>query len=104
EEGFLPHKRTIEEALDYSEERRLCYVGITRARDHLVITRAKNRVKYGKPVPRYVSRFMADVPKSLLITKDESYSPDLSSREAQDAHEAKVKNFLADIRARLQQP
>jgi superfamily I DNA/RNA helicase len=102
EEGFLPHKRTIEEALDFSEERRLCYVGITRARDHLVITRAKNRIRYGKPVPRYISRFMADVPRHLMLTKDESYSPDLHTAEAKEEHEVKVKNFLADIRARLQ--
>jgi superfamily I DNA/RNA helicase len=103
EEGFLPHKRTIEEATDFSEERRLAYVGITRARDHLVLTRAKNRIRYGKPVPRTPSRFLTDIPKHLLITKDESHSPDLSSREAQEQHENKVKNFLADIRARLQQ-
>jgi superfamily I DNA/RNA helicase len=104
EEGFLPHKRTIEEALDFSEERRLAYVGITRARDHLVMTRAKNRIRFGKPVPRYVSRFIADIPRELIISKDESYSPDLSSKEAQDEHENKVKNFLADIRSRLQPP
>jgi superfamily I DNA/RNA helicase len=104
EEGFLPHKRTIEEATDYSEERRLAYVGITRARDHLIMTRAKNRIRYGKPVPRHVSRFMAEIPRHLMITKDESFSPDHASKEAQDQHEAKVKNFLADIRARLQQP
>ncbi|MGK5082363.1 UvrD-helicase domain-containing protein [Bdellovibrionota bacterium FG-1] len=102
EEGFLPHKRTIEEATDYSEERRLAYVGITRARDHLILTRAKNRIRYGKPVPRCVSRFIAEIPRHLIVSKDESFSPDLSSREAQDQHEAKVKDFLADIRARLQ--
>jgi superfamily I DNA/RNA helicase len=102
EEGFLPHKRTIEEAADFSEERRLCYVGITRARDHLVLTRAKNRVRYGKPVPRYPSRFLADIPKDLLVTTDESLSPDFSSDEKRQEHEVKVKNFLADIRARLQ--
>jgi superfamily I DNA/RNA helicase len=103
EEGFLPHKRTIEEALDFSEERRLCYVGITRARDHLVLTRAKTRIRYGKPVPRYPSRFIADIPKDLMITKDESHSPDFSNTEAREEHEVKVKNFLADIRAKLQQ-
>ena len=102
EEGFLPHKRTIEEATDYSEERRLCYVGITRARDHLLITRAKNRIRYGKPVPRYPSRFLADIPKDLVVTRDESFSPDLSSQDAKNQHEEKVKNFLADIRAKLQ--
>jgi superfamily I DNA/RNA helicase len=103
EEGFLPHKRTIEEASDFSEERRLCYVGITRARDHLILTRAKNRIRYGKPVPRYPSRFIADIPKELMLTKDESHSPDLTNKEVREEHEVKVKNFLADIRARLQQ-
>ncbi len=102
EEGFLPHKRTIEEATDFSEERRLAYVGITRARDHLILTRAKNRVRFGKPVPRYPSRFLSDIPRALLLTRDESHSPEHSSAEAKEQHEVKVKNFLADIRAKLQ--
>ena len=63
EDGFLPHKRTIEEAVDFAEERCLCYVGITRAKDHLILTRAKNRIRYGKPVPRVPSRFLEEIPK-----------------------------------------
>jgi superfamily I DNA/RNA helicase len=103
EDGYLPHQRTLEEATDLGEERRLCYVGITRARDHLILTRTKNRIRYGKPVPRVRSRFLEEVPPSLIVRRDESQGPDLSSQEAQEQHEAKVKNFLSDIRAKLLQ-
>jgi DNA helicase-2/ATP-dependent DNA helicase PcrA len=102
EEGFLPHKRTIEEATDFGEERRLCYVGITRARDHLFLTRAKNRIRFGKPVPRNPSRFLDEVPSDLMVRVDQSLSPDLSSKAAREAHEDKVKNYLAGIRALIQ--
>ena len=105
EDGFLPHRRTIEGGEDLSEERRLAYVGITRARDHLVLTRAKSRVRFGKPVPRIRSRFLDEIPSKLLIVEDTSTSggPDLSTKAAQEAHEVKVKSFLADIKSRLQQ-
>jgi superfamily I DNA/RNA helicase len=102
EEGLLPHKRTIEEATDFSEERRLCYVGITRAKDHLFLTRARNRIRYGKPVPRYRSRFMNEIPAELLTSRDESHGPDKTdSAEARQAHEQNVLNHLASIRAML---
>lgn len=100
EDGFLPHKRTIEEAADFSEERRLAYVGITRAKDQLVLTRAKTRIRYGKPVPRVRSRFLDEIPKGLLLIRDESH-PDPKTVEDKEIHETKVKNFLADIRAKI---
>lgn len=101
EEDLLPHKRVLEEAADLSEERRLCYVGITRARWRLYLTRARNRIKYGKPVPRTPSRFLQDIPKELLTEEDLSLSPDPSSKEAQERHETRVKSFLDQIRANL---
>jgi superfamily I DNA/RNA helicase len=101
EEGFLPHKRTIDEAVDFGEERRLCYVGITRAKDHLVLVRARNRIRYGKPVPRTPSRFLEEIPKDLMIRVNESSSPEEFTKEAREEHEVKVKNYLADIRAKL---
>lgn len=104
EDGFLPHRRTLDGLEDLSEERRLCYVGITRARDHLILTRAKNRIRYGKPVPRYRSRFLKAIPPELLVTRDESQTPDLSSDEARAKHEAKVVDFLSQIRANLGAP
>jgi len=104
EEGFLPHKRTIEEAQDFSEERRLCYVGITRAKEHLMLTRARNRIRYGKPVPRLRSRFMDEIPRDLLVLRDESHGPDhTDSKEARDKHETMVKDYLSNIRAMLSQ-
>jgi superfamily I DNA/RNA helicase len=106
EEGFLPHRRSVEEGQDLSEERRLCYVGITRARDHLLLTRAKSRIRYGKPVPRNRSRFMDEIPAELLAVEDTSTQtgPDLSSEQAREKHEERVKSFLGDIKARLTQP
>jgi DNA helicase-2/ATP-dependent DNA helicase PcrA len=101
EEGFLPHRRTIEEATDFSEERRLCYVGITRAKDHLFLLRAKTRTRYGKPVPRSPSRFLEDIPQDLLVRVDESDEPAPSSEQQAQAHEVRVKDYLAQIRANL---
>lgn len=103
EEGFLPHRRSLEEAADLSEERRLAYVGITRARDQLILTRAKQRIRFGKPVPRLRSRFLDEIPKESILTEDTATAsgPDLSSASARDAHEEKVKSFLSDIKSRL---
>lgn len=101
EDGFLPHQRTIDDMGDLSEERRLCYVGMTRAKDLLYLTRARHRIRYGKPVPRNPSRFLEDVPSDRLIVQDCSSTPDLTSQEAVEKHEAKVSDFLSQIRNRI---
>ena len=67
EEDILPHKRSIEEDPTVAEERRLCYVGITRARRHLTISRCLTRRKYGTTEERFPSRFLAEIPEHLLI-------------------------------------
>ena len=66
EEELLPHKRSIEEDPTCAEERRLCYVGITRARKHLTISRCLTRRKYGAVEERKPSRFLAEIPLHLL--------------------------------------
>ena len=66
EEEILPHKRSIYEDFSIDEERRLCYVGITRARRQLTITRCSSRKKYGKLEEREPSRFLAEIPPELL--------------------------------------
>ncbi|MGK2945208.1 MAG: ATP-dependent helicase [Desulfuromonadales bacterium] len=65
EEGFLPHKKSVSEGFDVDEERRLCYVGITRAREKLTILHADARMKYGKAEPRDISRFLAEIPEEV---------------------------------------
>lgn len=62
EEGFLPHIRSIkEEGSAIDEERRLCYVGVTRARDRLTISLALSRMKWGKPRDTIPSRFLFEM-------------------------------------------
>ncbi len=107
EEGYLPHQRTIdgtgpEAILGFDEERRLAYVGITRAQVQLILSRAKFRVRYGKKVPRLPSRFMEDIPRGLLVIQDESEAPEPTTQEAQEAHETKVKDFMAQLRLKIQ--
>ncbi len=66
EEELLPHKRSIEEDPTVAEERRLCYVGITRARKYLTISRCLTRRKYGAIEERKPSRFLNEIPEHLL--------------------------------------
>jgi len=63
EENLLPHKRSVESGLEkeISEERRLAYVGVTRAMDHLTLTRAKSRMKWGKRREALASRFLFEM-------------------------------------------
>jgi len=70
EEDLLPHSGMQGEPPNPEEERRLAYVGMTRARERLVLTRAANRVKRGKLLPRTPSRFLADVPEALVEVVD----------------------------------
>lgn len=66
EEGYLPHENSQDSLKDLAEERRLAYVGITRAKEHLYMTYVSQRMKYGKPIMREPSRFLEEVPKHLL--------------------------------------
>ena len=62
EENLLPHRRSVEgTAAMIEEERRLAYVGVTRAQDHLTLTRAANRKKWGKLRPSMPSRFLKEM-------------------------------------------
>jgi DNA helicase-2/ATP-dependent DNA helicase PcrA len=101
EDGTLPHQRTIDEGADLSEERRLFYVGITRAKEELYLTRAKNRIRYGKMIPRNPCRFMEDIPQDLILERDESSTPIFKSEDAAKKHEEEVKNFFDEIQKRL---
>jgi superfamily I DNA/RNA helicase len=65
-EGGLPHSRAIDEKNGISEERRLCYVGMTRAREHLILTRPRTTMKRNERLALKPSRFLAEIPKHLL--------------------------------------
>jgi DNA helicase-2/ATP-dependent DNA helicase PcrA len=68
EEGLFPHSRSLTDPAQMEEERRLCYVGLTRAMDALVLTRARFRRRYGNdmPEPTTPSRFLEEIPPLLL--------------------------------------
>ncbi|WP_423248063.1 ATP-dependent helicase [Tunturiibacter gelidiferens] len=68
EEGLFPHSRTLTDPTGLEEERRLCYVGMTRAMDTLIMTRARYRRRYGSDMPEssIASRFLEEVPSRLV--------------------------------------
>ncbi|HEY1813354.1 MAG TPA: UvrD-helicase domain-containing protein [Kofleriaceae bacterium] len=102
EEALLPHARTLnpqatdmqdpDHATDISEERRLCYVGITRAQRKLYLTRACTRLSRGRVVPRTPSRFLLEIPDELLEVRD------LSEEARQRVPAAEVGAFFASFR------
>lgn len=67
EEGLFPHARSVDEDADLEEERRLCYVGMTRAQTKLVLSGAARRRVFGEYRPAAPSRFIDEVPADLLV-------------------------------------
>ncbi len=91
EEGYLPHARTLDARItdpneqggaDLEEERRLFYVGVTRAKERLTLSRARSRVVRGKAVARTPSRFLVDVPTELLEEQDVQEEGPTTAKEA----------------------
>ncbi len=66
EEGLLPHSRSLDTPEELEEERRLCYVGVTRAEKRLYLMRAFRRTLMGGSMPSMPSRFLADIPSHLI--------------------------------------
>ena len=66
EEGLFPHQRSVDEPGRLEEERRLCYVGITRARKQVIITCAERRRLYGSETYSLPSRFISEIPAALI--------------------------------------
>lgn len=70
EEGIFPHTNSLCESDGLEEERRLCYVGITRAKELLYLTNAKRRMLYGKDTMNLPSRFIKEIDDDLLLRND----------------------------------
>ena len=75
EEGMLPHMRSFDDPTQMEEERRLCYVGMTRAKERLYLTRAFRRRVMGNSLPGIPSRFLNDIPRELIASPDEEAKP-----------------------------
>jgi DNA helicase-2/ATP-dependent DNA helicase PcrA len=90
EEGLFPHSRTLLAPDEIEEERRLCYVGMTRAMDALILTRARYRRRYGTDLPEasVASRFLEEVPPQLLQDLGSPKHAGVSSRERSYASES----------------
>jgi DNA helicase-2/ATP-dependent DNA helicase PcrA len=93
EEEFLPHTKSISEAMDVDEERRLCYVGITRARKTLTMSSCEQRRKFGKMLERIPSRFLEEIPESVLVSWSFGENKELPPAE----EEKKAANFFSNI-------
>ena len=94
EDGIFPHQNSFLEAGGLEEERRLCYVGITRAKEKLYISNAKRRMLYGKDVMNPPSRFIKEIDKDLLDIENENMLPE----EKIDKHEYYNKAEDVDIK------
>jgi DNA helicase-2/ATP-dependent DNA helicase PcrA len=101
-DGTLPHIRSFEEAEAMQEERRLFYVGITRARNRLYLVIPLNRSQYGRAEPAEESRFLEDIPPQLL---DDGH-PSRSGRRARAGTSSRADRWegAATAHARLLQP
>ena len=81
EEGLFPHSRSLMDKNELEEERRLCYVGMTRARKRLFLTYARRRIFFGQKTSNIVSRFILELPENVIeqnmyLTNKEGKSQD----------------------------
>lgn len=74
EEGIFPGYKSIGEQKELEEERRLCYVGVTRAKENLFLTNSKQRTTFGSTTHNPPSRFLQEIPKELLDGYDDAIS------------------------------
>lgn len=96
DEGLFPHARAFLDANEMEEERRLCYVGITRAERILYLTHAKTRTVFGKTNPYMPSRFIAEIPDELCEMKKSRRQVDWQAedRRHRESRNAVGQSFL----------
>lgn len=101
EEGLFPHSRSMESDEELEEERRLCYVGITRAKANLYITYADRRTLYGSSVLNMPSRFIKEIPANIVddlnsgLSYSVSHTAGLVRNDKYVSNGPKVINFPA---------
>lgn len=92
EEGIFPHAYRLVDESELEEERRLCYVGITRAEDHLFLLRAEKRMLYGKMQSNPPSRFLDEIPSLVLDDLNSRHNKNTSAKEAKHAKRSKTED------------
>jgi DNA helicase II / ATP-dependent DNA helicase PcrA len=113
EEGTFPHSRSLDDTAEIEEERRLCYVGMTRARETLALTRAVYRRSFGSErlQASLPSRFLAEIPGELIDTASGSladagqqrrYEPDPEYSYSRDEFERRIRGQKAPAPTRSQ--
>ena len=90
EDGLFPGTRALNDREEMEEERRLCYVAITRAKEHLTITHARQRMLYGRTAAALPSRFLKEIPEDCMVKKGalRSTSPNYSDWNSGSAYPA----------------
>lgn len=94
EEGLLPHQRSYDSEAELEEERRLCYVGLTRAEEHVYLTHARSRRLYGDIDYRLPSRFIEEIPPELV---DQGTKPEASRRRVVSSYDPDEPDFEDDV-------
>jgi DNA helicase-2/ATP-dependent DNA helicase PcrA len=108
EENIFPHSRSRANDDDLEEERRLCYVAITRARERLCLSRARSRLQQGIPQSNPPSRFIAEIPAELLTESGAAaasfFDPPLRDSAASGWGDVSYGSSAARAAARRSQP
>jgi DNA helicase-2/ATP-dependent DNA helicase PcrA len=84
EEGIFPHSASLRDERGVEEERRLCYVGMTRAMEKLTLTCASERFRFGSRTHGVPSRFLQEIPSSALAETVQRWSGDGSNRRSSE--------------------
>jgi DNA helicase-2/ATP-dependent DNA helicase PcrA len=98
EDGVFPHVRSLTEPDELEEERRLCYVGITRARQRLALTHAWSRQLFGSTQYNPPSRFLKEIPEHLMAQLGTGRRPGSSWREGRSQRDRVVESAMASGR------
>ncbi len=86
EDGVFPHMRSLGDKDELAEERRLAYVGVTRARERLYLSRASTRSAWGAPSYNPASRFLEEIPASLVTWRREAAAPTQWTQDERRPH------------------
>ena len=101
EEGLFPHRLSLEDPAELAEERRLCYVGMTRAMEKLNIVRAEMRNLHGMEVFNPESRFLREIPEELTDEVRVGGNIDRKTRRGQPQKSGEVPNTNFELGQRV---